>query len=176
MLILTCPTCGKVREARDVLRSRPSDIGSLVHEAATKELQIGLGSGQVELGCECEEVEPSQAKFQINLKQILLLITTLAMLLAIFRHPISLLFSDTVRKWAMVPWSLYGWLFFGMEVTNPKTLQKDLMGIFAMLINIVFAVLLPLLALQGAKELFVWLWKRSATATSIIPTADEHES
>ena len=163
-LILSCPECGKVREARDATRSNAEELGKAVQRAEKLSLVVELRDGQVEIGCACaiDEDRGTSGKLQINLRQILLLVTTFAVLFAVIQHPIHRMLSasDAVKQWAAVPWSLYGWLFFGSEVIDPKQLPKSTIGIIMFLINVLVATALPFLAMFCGRYLFIWSWNR----------------
>ncbi len=167
-LIIRCPECGKVTQLFDLRRTQPAELGCAVQQAAREGLRLELSDGPFEVGCECavSDNDPPTAgscwstkRLRFNLLQVLLVVTVVAIGLAIFRHPISLLFDETVLQWSSVPWSLYGWLFFGTDIINPKTLAKDPMGIIMFLANVAIAGVLPMLAASLATSGFKRLWQ-----------------
>lgn len=163
-LVLSCSKCGKVRQLHDPNRDRASELGAALRLAEKNGFEVALRSGSVEIGCECDSSEldspgESRPSYRFNLLQLLLVITTAGILLAIFRHPISMLFDDNVRQWAAIPWSFYGWLFFDGTIIDHKGLTKSLIGVLAMLVNVAIASLFPIaLAVMGGR-LFRYLWK-----------------
>ena len=139
-----------------------------MRNAATRGFDMELVEGSVEVGCDCSElpeIDPltgvpvGTPGFQLSIRQVLLIVTTVAIILTIFRHPISLLFTDRVVAWASTPWSIYGWLFFGTDIINPRPLGKDPMAIIAFLVSVIVAMLLPLAAFTGAAAMFKKLWR-----------------
>ena len=124
-----------------------------------------LVAGNVELGCSCPGWEKPKlaapTRWRVNLKQMMLLLTTVAILLSIFRHPIGLMFDEVALRWAAVPWSVYGWLFFGSEIINPKTLPKNPMGILMFMANLAVACLLPMAVGAAAVAKFKDLWQQA---------------
>lgn len=168
-LILSCPDCGNVREVRDAVRSSVEELGLTVRRAEEASLRIELRDGPVEVGCRCvpEQNCSSRGSRQVNLRQILLLVTAFAVLFAILQHPIQRMLSasDAVKQWAAVPWSLYGWFFQVSEIIDPKQLPKSTLGIILFLINALVAMALPFLAMFLGKCIFMWSWNRVATRT-----------
>lgn len=175
-LVVRCPTCKKVREVHDPLRNSSNKLGLAVRHAAEQRMEVELTDGQVEIGCGCLPAEntslregETRTNYRISLLQGLLVVTAFAILLAIFRRPISLLFEERVYYWVIAPWSLYGWLFWGGEIVNPKTYGKDLVCIIAFVASTIAAILLPITAGTGALQLFQQLWHWAKTKPASTP-------
>lgn len=165
-LVIRCPSCGKAREVRDPARNSSDHLGLAVRNAAQQKMQVELSEGQIEIGCECVTHEPealveveANTGFRMSLLQGLLVLTALAIVLAIFRRPISLLFEERVYYWVIAPWSLYGWLFWGGDIVNPKVYGKDLVCIIAFVASTIVAILLPMVVASGAVHSFKELWQ-----------------
>lgn len=157
-------------EVSEIRRSSSKSLGDAIQRAAEAGQAIEFGQGQVEVGCKCvlaSSTAPQKARgrFLLNLRQILLIMATAAVILTLFRHPISLLLDRQVLaepdvvKAAACPWSLYGWLFFGTPVINPKSLSKTPMVICMLLANVALAGMLPFLIGTLAAAGFKRLWR-----------------
>lgn len=166
---MRCPECRRAIQLLDPRRATSTQLGDAMRRAAEDGLVVELTAEPTEAGCSCptpvEEQPTATPRRQINLKQILLLMATVALLLSIFRHPISwfadqnVLGDKEVLRAAAAPWSLYGWLFFGTPVINPKSLSKTPLVIAMLLANIALAGMLPFLVGGAAAAGFKRLWR-----------------
>ena len=150
---------------RDALRSPSEQLGAAIKHAAENSMSIELGSGAIEIGCVCaspatntEAESGSTFTYRMSLMQGLLLLTAMAILLTVFRRPISLLFDERVYYWLIAPWSVYGWLFWGGEIVDPKVYGKDLICVIVFAMSTAAAILLPMGIAAGSIQAFKDLW------------------
>ena len=169
-LVVRCSKCDKVTSSLDARRSRVEILGDAVRRAEADGQNLELASGTIEIGCDCQtDAEPqvSRSPLRWNLKQMLLVVTAIAILVTVFRHPIGMiagkqtLADERVLKAAASPWSVYGWLFMGTPIINPKTLGKSPLVIMMLLANVALAGMTPFAIGWAAKEGFQKLWRLS---------------
>lgn len=168
-LYAICDKCNKSIEAIDVHMTSTNRIASLVRDAERGGWTLQLSDEDVSIGCECIHLsgdgqvlrEPQSPKSRkLTIRKMLYIMTVAGILLAIFRHPIQLMFDSRVWQAAVAPWSLYGWLFWGGEIVRPPNLKTSPMVAIAFTISTPIAVLTGFFGGWGILKLIADLWKR----------------
>ncbi|MFK7735055.1 MAG: hypothetical protein AB8B50_03440 [Pirellulaceae bacterium] len=184
VLVVTCAECGKARELFDPRVVDDRRLGEATRVAIRRGDRLQLETGSIEVGCECDfeseneiETEKSessggdaagqsssgQSNYQVNLKHILLIVTTFAIVLGIFRRPIGMLFTENTQQWAMLPWSFFGWALFGTEVIDKSTLTKEPVAIAVFTVSVTFSFILPMVLFIFSKDAFLWAWRKAGS-------------
>ena len=87
------------------------------------------------------------------------MVTILGIVLAIFRHPISLMLDEAVWKSAIGPWSVIANLLLGTPIIDPRPYYKtSAMAALAFTISTPLAVLTVWFAMHWACQLVYRAW------------------
>ena len=172
-LYAICSECAKPIEAIDVHKASPSRIAALVRKAERGGGELNLSAENLTVGCECARANRVQAgelpdkphasrRRRISIRQIFFIMTVVAVLLAIFRHPIQLMLDARVWQAAVAPWSVYAWLLWGGQLTQPPDLKSSPMVAIAFTISTPLAVLAAFFGGWAILRTILLLWHRIA--------------
>ena len=172
-LYAICEQCNRSIEAIDVHKTSADRIATLIRDADRSGWAIKLAAEDLPVGCDCTHNGEDDTMTRtvtrgpirlgtrrLTIRQLLYVITVVAILLAIFRHPIQLMFDQRVWQAIVAPWSLYAWLFWGGEVIRLPNLKSSPMVAIAFTISAPAAVLAGFYGLWGLARGIRTLWRR----------------
>ena len=169
-LYAICEKCGRSIESVDVHRISASRIASLVRDAERGGWELRLSGDSVPSGCECNHIDETvraasvpgklPGKRRLTIRQLLFITTVVAVLLAIFRHPIRLLFDPRVWQATVAPWSVYAWLFWRGDFVRPPDLKSAPMAAIAFAVSTPLAVLTAFFGGWGLLRLIGRCWRQ----------------
>ena len=169
-LYAICSECGRSIESVDVHRISASRIATLVRDAERGGWELRLSGDSIPSGCQCshtdEKVQTAReprkipGKRRLTIRQLLYITTVVAVLLAIFRHPIQLLIDPRVWQATISPWSVYAWLFCGGDVVQPPDFKSAPMAAIAFTVSTPLAVLAAFFGGWGLLRLIGRCWRQ----------------
>ena len=159
VLIFRCPKCGEAQQALDPRRMASGQLGQAIQQAANQDLSIEFTSGPVELGCECSSRPTPGRSLRLNIRQLMVITTAACVIVAILRHPISMVLGSNAWKAAAIPWQFYGWLFLGGELPSADAIGGGPVHILLFCVNAVLAALAGYAVVHALTLAFIAAWR-----------------
>lgn len=159
-LIALCSKCGHTVSVRDVENVSLVRLGRLIRRANRSGFEVQLVDDLPGENCSCEEYQTPSTKWsKFTIRQILFIMTVLAVTLAIFRHPLSSLVDEAVWKSAVGPWTVVGNLLFGTPIIDPRPhFETSVMSALVFTISTPLAVLAVFFSVVGACQFVYRKW------------------
>ena len=176
-LVTRCAKCNEATEAVKVHSTSEASLGTAVQSAAkgghriSVEEEVTLGNcdclppetaGKPDSGLPAASGEDTEVgpPFRWTSKKLLYVTALVAILLVVFRNPVSHLFG--VKNWQLVnsPWLFYRWLFFGIAMPAIPKGPPAGVDLFLFAVNTVLAVLVGVYVLRTSLMLIRWGWKK----------------
>jgi len=155
-MLIVCKQCGEPRVSIKLRDGTDAKIAQMVRNAQGSGESIEFSEERVDITCGCQSNERLSRSRRISIRQILFIMTVIAVFLAVLRHPLQLMIDKEVWQAAIAPWSVYAWLFWGGELVRPPDLKSSPM------VAIVFTVSAPAAVLSGFfSGMYILKWIRS---------------
>lgn len=159
-LIALCSKCKQPAIVRDAENTSLVRLGRMIRRANRSGFEVQLVDDPPETNCTCESNQTPTGKWsRFSIRQMLFAITVVGVVLAIFRHPISMMVDEAVWKSAAGPWTVLANLIFGTPIIDPKPyIKSSPLSALAFTVSTPLAILTAFSCIMWGGQLVYRVW------------------